>query len=336
MLIFKKFLIFISVITISLLLLLSISTDFRNSVFTKSRHAYNLFKLMSLRQLIRNRDFDSAAINIEEQVSLAKLLSDDRSQLITGISESIAFATDNAMLDDELVKFRAILQDLVDMDPLWYKGRVLLARTMQHSNSNVAMVHINRAIAISGSQDEAYRAALSIFQKNGDIKSAKRYCEEYNKSQFGALTERTFNTIFYDRGISKVALIFNEKKNIKIYPNDGVQLGEFTNYEFIPMKPIATNHVSLFTSLPAGIKISFKKIKLVYDEGVHNINGNNISLTSKSSYALDYSDNLTELVTIGVDDKINIKIPSHSKLIKKIIFEIKFSKLPIASKKMCG
>jgi len=292
---------------------------------------------MSLRQLVRNRDFDGAATSIEKHVSFSKLLSDDRSQLTPGIYESIIFTSDNAMLESEIINFRAILEDLIDMDPMWYKGRVLLARTMGRSEDDSAMVHINKAIAISESQDEAYREALLIFQKNGNVELAKRYCKEYGKSQFGSSRERTYDTVFFDRGISKIALIFNEsKKNTKIYPNDGVQLGRFINYEFIPMEPIATDQVSLFTSLPAGIKMSFKNIKIVHNKGVHIISGNDISLISRSSYALDYSDNLTELVTTGVDDKISVKIPFYSKSIKKIIFEIKFSKLPIASKKMCG
>ena len=73
---------------------------------------------------------------------------------MTGITESITFAVDNAMLDNEVVNFRAVLKDVVDMDPLWYKGRVFLARTMRQIDYDAAMFHIEKAIAISESQDD--------------------------------------------------------------------------------------------------------------------------------------------------------------------------------------
>jgi hypothetical protein len=68
---------------------------------------------------------------------------------------------------------------------------------------------------------------------------------------------------------------------------------------------------------------------------MHIILPSEIALTSKSSYINENNNNYIELITVGSDDRIDILLPGKISKIQKIIFKLKFSKLMLASKKIC-
>ena len=334
---FLKKLIFLFILLVLILtILLGLNSGARDFVFTRVIHAYNFYQVMSLRQLVRNRDFSAAAEKIMSQINASKRLSSNRSQFIVGIEESIDFVTDKVMIEEDIKLFKPALKELIKIDPEWYKVNVLLARSYGVEDSKVALKHVDRAINIVESDEEAFRVGIKLSYQNQSLNLAREYCEKYQSAQLGGVVPRSFNGIFIDSAIDKIALSFNQiNEDNNIYVNDGLILNKTTDYEFIPNIPLKSEVISLFIGLPAGIKIEISNIFINAIDSNINISGEDILMVSKKSFVNYNNNNSLEVFTTGSDDRLDFFIPNISDVIKKVTFRMNLSKLPLASQELC-
>lgn len=331
----KLFLLFISIV-ILLTIVLGLHSGARDYAFKRAIHAYNLYQVMSLRQLVRNRDFPAAAEKLMSQINASKRLSSNRSQFIVGIEESIDFVTEQVMNEEDMKLFGPALKELITIDPEWYKANVLIARSFGNDNFMSALKHIDKAINNVESNDDAYRVGIKLSYQNKSFNLVDKYCKNYQTAQLGGVVPRTFNRIFIDGAIDKIALSFNQHNKVdEIYVNDGLILNKTSDYEFIPNMPLETEVISLFLGLPAGIKIVISDIFIDATDSNLYIAGKDILMTSKKSF-VNYENNRSlEIFTTGSDDRLDFFIPNDVSSIKKITFRMNFSKLPLASQELC-
>jgi hypothetical protein len=332
----KKLILLLISIVLILTIFLGLSSVARDFVFTRVIHAYNLYQVMSLRQLVRNRDFSAAAEKIMSQINASNRLSSNRSQLIVGIEESIDFVTDKVMIEEDMKLFKPALKELLKIDPEWYKVNVLLARSIGDSEPKAALKNIDRAINIVESNEDAYRVGIKLSYQNQSLNLVSYYCDKYQNAQLGGVVPRSFNRIFIDGAIDKIALSFNQSnKEDKIYINDGLILNKTTDYEFIPNTPLKSEVISLFFGLPSGIKIEILDIFINSIDANINILGKDILMVSKKSFVNYSNDSSLEIFTTGSDDRLDFFIPNDVSGIKKVTFRMNFSKLPLASQELC-
>ncbi|MBT7558733.1 hypothetical protein HN615_17670 [Candidatus Woesearchaeota archaeon] len=335
MLYFVKYLsVLVISIILALIIVLGLSQKYRHYVISNVIYFYNLHQIGSIESNVRNSDFDLAATRLKKYIEDSKSISSGRSKLTDGIDTAIGFIEKKVFLKNELNKFSPALEELVSIDDNWYKAHVLLART--ESNTLSALKHADKAIGIIESNEGAYREAIRILQLDKDYNSSRLYCEKYSNSKFGGVVQSTHEGAFYDIGINRIAVIFDENADtVDIYPNDGLKLNSVDSYEFIPHTPISTDYISLLLGFPAGVRMDIIDMKVYTNDGSYLIPGNRLLLSTRNSYIIDDKESIG-IITTGYDEKIYISMPNELNKIKKITFKLQISRMPIASKRVCN
>ena len=171
-------------------------------------------------------------------------------------------------------------------------------------------------------------------------KLTNKYCNIFFKSQLGGNNDDAdFGYLFGSNNLKKFAIKFISKENDKnFYYHSGIQLEQLLNYEFIPKKPLSIDGVNLYYNFLPGINIILKEIILYTKNSKKVISGNNLIITSSSSF-IDDNDNQISIFSLKQGDEI-IRISFnnnelYSKEIEKIQLKINFKKMKLTNNFFC-
>ena len=333
----KYFIIFTILFLFGIVTFLTFDSDFRRYLFSRTISAYKLYQITALQPYLKGDDIEGASKQLLKYIKLSEKVANGKSILLYGIYDSAKLVESKATSKKDYLNLEKVFEKLIEQDPSLYEAQVWLAKSNSHKNFEKALKHINKAIEISPAQDSAYRVAIKIAQEKEDKNLANFYCNKYKNSKFGGTLPRYTRSYFGGNVITKMAVEFlPEEESPNFYTHSGLQLNNFDDYEFTPIKPLDIDGFRIYLSFLPGIRIDLSEILVVSSDLSKKIPISNISVTSKSAYIEnDYDEKLSFLIMNESDEVLRIKFENKIKSLNKIKLKMKISKLDLTNNTLC-
>ena len=334
----KYFFIFTLLIVFGISSLVALDSDLRRYLFGRAISAYKLYQIIALQPYLKKDNIKGASLQLMKYIQTSEKFANGKSILLLGIYDAAKLIEIKASSKEDYLHLEKVFKKLVEQDPSLYEAQVWLAKSYSYKDTELALKHIDKAIEISSAQDSAYRVAIKIAQEKGDKDLANFYCNKYKNSKFGGSIPRYTKSFFEGNVITKMALEFLPEKNSQnFYTHSGLQLNNFDNYEFIPIKPLDVSGFKIYLSFLSGIKIDLNKIFVTNSENLKSIPLNEISVTSNSAYVdNNYKDRISFLIMNESDEVLYFKFKDKVSSLNKISLKMKISKLDLTNHVLCN
>ena len=326
-------------VSILLIIYLAFDPKLRRHSFNKFVGAYDLYQYHKMGKHVHNRDFNSASkhilkyINFSQKISMGKNNMLQRIVDITELITSKAYTQKNFNeMEDVYIKIDEITDDI-------YKNHVWLARALSDDDIDESIKHLNKALRLSKSSEEAYREIIRLFSKNEKIINLMdSYCKNYFVDFGGGTTNRegiSYDSRNFFYGSNSTFAISQNNLNSKLNPRFISGMNKYHKYDFIFKEANDLNQFNIFKNFFVGSKVSFKNIVLHND--IQNIiNLDNIIIHSLSSYIINQSnEEIVFLNTSDQDDILKFNLKKTYNDINKITLDLKLERLPLVSKLEC-
>ena len=328
----------IIVLVILTLSYLAIDSETRRYVFIRLAPAFNLYHQMILKESVQERNFLEIKSSLESYLNKSKMLSPGKSKMLEGLAEVVDYAVESATSQEELLILEPIFRELIEIDPNLYKARIWLARSIINTKPEEALFHINEAIRISESTEQAYRELINLSQKN-QLLEKNKICNNYFTSQFGEILPNRRKSFFGGIGLTNFALEFMSNENkLTIYPSADININTNSIYEFIPLAPITVNGFNLYFSTLPGLNISIEQINIFDISGKREMDPSSFSISSKYGYILNENNGQVSIVSLPPDlrdEVIYLRSPKDFENLVKLELKISIKRLPLANQKFC-
>ena len=333
----KYFFIFTILLVFGFILFLTFDSDFRRYSFSRLIGAYKLYQIVSLQSYLKSGNVKGASNKLLNYIEVSEKISNGKSSLLYGIYDAAKLVESKVSSKKDYLLLQDVFKKLVEQDPELYEARIWLAKSSRYTNIKNSFRHLDKAIAISPAQDNAYRLAIKIAQEEGDKKLAQIYCKKYKNAKFGGNLPRYDKNYFGGNVITKFGIEFlPEGENSTVYTHSGIQLNNFNDYEFSPIEPIDVDGFRIYLSFLPGIKIDIKEINIINSELDKKISLNNITATSKSAFIDDENNEYISFLILKEGQEIlQIKFKDRISSMNKIIIKMKISKLKLANNTLC-
>ena len=210
------------------------------------------------------RDFDSASERILKYIKFSQKFAEGINDMLPGIIESTDLITSKAYTQDEFNKMQSVYVRIDEITDDVYKNHIWLARALSDDDIEKSKKHLNKALELSKSSEEAYREIIRIFSENKEIISLmKSYCysyfNEFGGGNVGRLaTSQTDNPFFY--GDNSNFAISRNGNIKKLYSRLINNLNVYSNYEFLFEDAGDFKKFYILKNFSPGSKASIKNI----------------------------------------------------------------------------
>ena len=109
------------------------------------------------------RDFSLLSKKLDTYIEFSKKFSAGKTYMFPGIYEATELVVSRALTQDDYNQIENVLEKLLEFDNRIYKLHVWYARALSDNDYQKALKHIDIAIKISPSENEAYREALNYY-----------------------------------------------------------------------------------------------------------------------------------------------------------------------------
>ena len=231
------FIISLIIIIVSAITYFTIDSPFRRNVYNKLIGGYKLINYHMIGSDTYYRDFDSASERILKYIKFSQKFAEGINDMLPGIIESTDLITSKAYTQDEFNKMQSVYVRIDEITDDVYKNHIWLARALSDDDIEKSKKHLNKALELSKSSEEAYREIIRIFSENKEIISLmKSYCysyfNEFGGGNVGRLaTSQTDNPFFY--GDNSNFAISRNGNIKKLYSRLINNLNVYNNYEFL-------------------------------------------------------------------------------------------------------
>lgn len=308
---------------------------------------HDYYQLKILTTDLQNRNFENISKKLINYIEISKKFSPDKSFMIRGIFEAIQYSASRAVTQEDYNHLQDTFVEFVKLDPRIYDSNVWLAKALFDDNPEQALILLKKAIDITPSREEAYRELIHLSSQLKDSKEFTRenYCDNYFSAQIGGYSDLHFGGMLGSNNLKKFGVKFNTiKKKEEIYINNGIQLNNFVNYEFILSEAIDLNNIDLFLNIIPAIKFSIKKIVIHSGDTKLEIPPNMINILTRSSYVDDDEKNLSVILTNLNDEIINFSfnqsfLQKHQNIflkVDKVNLVANFIKLNLTNSNFCN
>jgi len=333
------FIISLIIIIVSAITYFTIDSSFRRNVYNKLIGGYKLINYHMIGSDTYYRDFDSASERILKYIKFSQKFAEGINDMLPGIIESTDLITSKAYTQDEFNKMQSVYVRIDEITDDVYKNHIWLARALIDDDIEKSKKHLNKALELSKSSEEAYREIIRIFSENKEIISLmKSYCysyfNEFGGGNVGRLaTSQTDNPFFYGDN-SNFAISRNG--NIKrLYPRLINNLNVYNNYEFLFEDAGDFKKFYILKNFSPGSKVSIKNI-VIFNNQANKLDLNKLIIHSLESYILNQNkDKVVFLNNNKYDDILKFNLMESYEQIKKITFELKLERLSLVSNSAC-
>lgn len=331
LLLFIFFLIFISIT------FLASDHENRRSVISKILVLHDFYRLKTLNYGLQVRDFSLLSKKLNNYINASKKFSKGRTYMFPGIYEATELVVSRAITQDDYNKIENILKELLEYDDRIYKLHVWYARAVSDQDYKKALEHINTAIKISPSENEAYRLALFIAQKLNNKELANSYCIKYNNSFLGGNLPLQYGTLFNSYNNQKFFLKANNLKDpaeLNLFNSDFI-LNKKKKYEFIFTESINLNGFNIYLAPLSNLILQIDKIDYFSDGIKYSINPNNLTITSNHSYLLENTDSSSDILVSQMKEEILKLRHKNIKRTEKLELSMNIKKMQFTNSNLC-
>tara|TARA_B100001063_G_scaffold247388_1_gene294191 strand:- start:12422 stop:13417 length:996 start_codon:yes stop_codon:yes gene_type:complete len=277
------------------------------------------------------RDFDRVLPWLERQLKIASYYGKSKNKMSTGLLENTRKAFKFAVLKEEQEKFIPLLEKIYLLNGDNIDLNLMLAASYKYSDKTKALEYLEKALKILPSDIRIFQTANIILREDkGSLK--RKWCDLYEKSQMGDYQYHEGSSLL-GIGYRRLAFEYQINNVNKIALNEGLQLGEKVNYEFLLDGSSYLTSPSLRVSNGGGIEIAFHKIE-ISSQGriIESYDIDSIELYPETGFVLDNK----VISTNKMGENIYFEILKENEyFIDKIGFELSIKKLPINNSSAC-
>tara|TARA_B100001142_G_scaffold56884_1_gene55589 strand:- start:1489 stop:2520 length:1032 start_codon:yes stop_codon:yes gene_type:complete len=319
-----------------ILTFLALSNENRRSIISKGLVLHDFYRIKSLTYGLQIRDFSLLSKKLDTYIEFSKKFSAGKTYMFPGIYEATELVVSRALTQDDYNQIENVLEKLLEFDNRIYKLHVWYARALSDNDYQKALKHIDIAIKISPSENEAYREALYIAQNLNDKNLANNYCKIYKESFLGGSKPLHFGTVFDSFNNQNFALNISKlKKNNLNLINSNFVLNKDINYEFILNEKTDLNGIDLYFTPINNLILKINKIDYFSKENKYSINPNNLSVTSNHSFVLEKSDETFEVLLTQMKEELLRFRHQNLERIDKLNISMEIKKSNIANSNFC-
>ena len=328
----KRFLLIIIItVFIGALVLLS-QSGMRHIVFSGITQFPEFATMQAMKGGLVTRDFDRVIPWLERQHALASSYGGVKNRLTPGLLENIKKAYEVAVLREERERFIIILEKAYILNPNNIDLNIMLASAHQFLDEKKSLLYLNQARKIIPSDLRIYHLANIILRDSEDLEERSYWCEAYTKEQFGDYEAYKSSTLL-GGGYRRLALEFSNKDKRDLFLNEGVQLNQRLQYEFIMDDTYQLLSPSLRLATGGGLKVQFHNIKLFAGgELIKSYSRDSIQLFPETGFVINghviSSNPLGENIFIELFDIDDYKSD-------KVILELTINKLLLDNSSIC-
>jgi len=324
------FLIFITVTFIA------IDDNKRRSIISKVLVLHDIYRVRSLTYGLQVRDFALLSDRLNDYIDASKYFSDGRTYMFPGIYEATELVVSRALTQDDYNKLESIFEKLLELDNRIYKLHVWYARALKDNDIEKSLKHIDIAIKISPSQEEAYREALSIAQIIKDSDLSNKYCNKYQREFLGGHKPLHFPTMFDSFNNQKFAISLNNLNDpsLRLISSNFV-LNKDKTYEFVFERKTDLDGFDIYIAPLNNLKLKLEEIKYFIKGQEYLIKINDLSVTSNQSLIIEEKGEIFEIISTKLNEEI-LKF-RHKEIYnaEKLTLSINIKKMKLTSGKLC-
>jgi tetratricopeptide (TPR) repeat protein len=324
-------------ICIGLIIYLGFDSEARRTTLSKLTHAYNVYKVESVKNSVVDNNFSEAVKKLNSYIDISNALSSGKSSMHSGIYKAAYIAANSAVTQDQFNELEVFFARLVKLDPTLYEAKIWLARAVSDTNEKKAWNNIKKAIKLNPGREEAYREAIRLAHRKNDKILMKKYCNLYKKSQFGGVLTPNLQNFFQSSNLRKVAVEFLSSDNdFKIYPHSGIILNKNLQYEFIPERVINIKGFNIYLNFFPGVQITIDSVGVYTIDDKKSVDVDDLLISTKSSYILNENSKIILINTGRQNDTISISFGKEIKSVSKLIISMKVERLPLTNYRLCS
>ena len=280
-------------------------------------------------ELKKNKpNFSNINKKLNSYILTSNKIANGKSKILIGIKDAANLVQSKIINLEDHALLEEFNRNLSEHDPLMYSAKIWYAKSLfANDKIDKAIEQIEEAIKLSPIEDEPYRlgALIALKSKNGN--QLKKFCTRYKSSKFGGKSKRYKNTLFTGLNLNKFGVKFDKNE---IYTHNGINLGQFDNYEITPSTPIDVDKISLFFTFNAGTTLELRKIILFSEGGKKEILvRDTIINTNNSFFSSDNSDLL--IFTRDDDEVVEVNFKDKTKNVQNILIDMKIDKMNIVN-----
>ncbi len=313
-----------------ILAFLALSSENRRSVISKALVFHDFYRIKTLTYGLQIRDFSLLSKKLDRYIEFSKNFSIGKTYMFPGIYEATELVVSKALTQDDYNQIENVLKKLLEFDNRIYKFHVWYARALSDNDYQKAIEHINIAIKISPSENDAYRVGLYIAQNLNDKILADNYCKIYKEAFLGGSKPLHFGTIFDSYNNQNFALNVNKvKKNDLNLINSNFVLNKNKSYEFILDEKTDLNGIDLYFTPINNLIIKINEIEYFSNEKKYSIDPKKLSITSNHSFIIEKNNETFEILLSQMKEElIRLRHQVFNKIDKlNITMEIKKSNI---------
>ncbi len=332
-----KYLLLIVLFFIFLLItFFAVDNSLRRSVISKILVLHDIYRVRSLTHGLQIRDFKLLSEKLDRYIEVSNKFSRGRTYMFPGIYEATELVVSRAMTQNDYNQIQDVLKKLLNFDNRVYKLHVWYARALRDDDLEEALKHIDTAIQISPSEEDAYREALNITQINMNLELANLYCKKFKKEFLGGSKPLHFSTIFDSFNNQKFSLNINSNnfEDLNLI-NSNFVLNQQKIYEFILKNPKNLDGISLYFAPLNDLSLKIDFIEYFSHGQRYLIDSSNLSVISNHSSILQDSEKSFEiLLSKKKEDLLRFK---HKRLenIDKINISMSLKKMNLTNNNLC-
>ena len=228
---------FILIILLSLIVYLTIDSQFRRTIYSKIIGGYKLINYHIVGGYAHGRDFKKGSDRIIKYIKFSQKFSFGKNVMLPGIIDTTALLTSKAYTQEEFNQIQNVYIEINNITDDIYKNHVWLARAYMDDDIEKSKEHLIKALKLSKSSEEAYREIIQIFSNKHVIPDlVKSYCKDYFQELAGTVVGRIAtaqdDNNFFQGNNSNFAISKNgnfKDLNIKFIGT----LNNYEKYEFI-------------------------------------------------------------------------------------------------------
>ena len=327
-------------IIFSIIIFISLNSDFRRSILSLSSGLVNNYYSIMIRNSLGSNSGISKSVKIlENQITFTDYITtSQKNSFIDNIYFNLYTIEKNLQSEDDLKVLSNTIKKIIAKDPNVYDALIWNAKIMSIENKQVEKIYdeIDAAIKLSPASDQAYRFAINFSKKNKNQFKVKKYCEDYHNSFLGSHNIKNDISRFSESSLTRFAIEINTKQKKETYIIEGTSLNNAEDYVIDLKQPAEFSQFMFLSNFFPGTLIDFIQIELrnLNDE-IIKVPLNDLYISSKNSFFIKNESTKKIMVNSHNDEKIKFKLNSSFKNINQLKLKIKLSKANITNIPNC-
>jgi hypothetical protein len=284
----------------------------------------------------RTREFSSANIWLNRQLSIVEDFSTGNNTLLQGLIDNAEFVMTRTRFPEDLESLQPFMQHFAETYPQMFLPRLWYAKSLSVNNYKEAFHQLEIASKLSPADERPYRIAFELALAGESTDKLDQWCDRYLESQFGGPDFHYNSKLFYATGLRKLSLeVTGDSGKRYLVANMGLHLGsEVRSYDFPLKETVSVSKIRLHFGVLPGIAIRIDRLRFFNQGHLLTEFEQSLKLISWNGFHL----NDGRVITVSRDfETVNVYVPGNKfGKADRVEVDLRFERLGLASPFPCG